>query len=331
MTNQVALESENEIKEIKKEIDAIENGISSGLVTKLFSETKKSTLLYLAEKYERLYELKASEIPTNQIANYLVKKFDNMNIKISTSNLYEALPSKYKTHKPNPVIDDSVERNENSSFINYEEENELFLELIEEIENTWKNIKTKLKTSQFLKKKDDEGNYLLDQKQIHEDIKLIRASNQFVNEMFDDRVTMAISTQYMAVRIFGEEASKYAASVYVSRLKELGNAKIKEARDNLTRLMSFKQFRKLLTGHVKNLIPLYIPKNKGEAILKGYYGVQCKNMQCKSWRVFFEDVLEDGVMKKLCKCYECNAKPFKPITEVLPKETPQITIDWHLH
>jgi len=326
MSKQLSVE-ESEIIKIKQEIYSLENSLNNSGVLSVFTETKKSAIVILAEKYERLYDLGASDIPTNQIANYLVKKFEKLKIQIHFSTIYDNLPSKYKTHQPNPSYEvDSEIPNENSSLlVNYEEENAPLIQVIEEFEDTLKKIKSKLKTIPFLKKKDSSGNYYLDQQEIKADIKDLRFANKAVNQIFDDRVTMPVHLQHLALRIFLEESSKYAANVYVSKIKEFGSFKKKENIENLKNLMSFKQFRKLLTGKVKELQDLYIPKNKDEAQEKGCYGMQCKNMQCKSWRVYYEPKYPNG--KLICRCYQCG-NMFKPITEMLPKEYPSITIDW---
>ena len=319
-----SIDSSEEILQLKSEIDTLESGLQNGTLRSLFMETKKNCMVFLAERYERLYELGVPEMPqTNQIANYLVKKFDSIGMKISTSNLYDALPPKYKSHKQNPIMFNSVQRNENSSLfetLDYARQNKPYLDIIEKIKQTWNVIESKLKTSEFLEKKDESGNYVLERKQLNEEFRLLENFIGLVNEIWDDRVTMPTATQHVALRIFLEEPSKHAAGIYGGWIKPYGAEKRKESINNIKITMSFKQYRKFLTGHVKKLLDMYVPKSIDEAIEKGYYGVLCKNLQCKSLRVFWEE----KIMK--CVCYACGEE-FKARTVRLPKERESINKD----
>ncbi|QMU54900.1 MAG: hypothetical protein GKS07_08430 [Nitrosopumilus sp.] len=218
----------DEIKDIQSEINSIENGLTDQNLVKLFSETKKSCVLYLAERYERLNELGASPVLTNQIANFLVKKFETLKVKIHHSTVYDNLPQKYKTHTPNPVVNEplvSDNPNENSSLHNQpncEEENQKYIAFLETHMETIKMILSKLKTNQFVKKKGDDGNYLLDQKMIKEDLSLLHFADKYTREAFDDRKTMPTATQHLALSTYVDFAAKHSADLYVTRLKEYG-------------------------------------------------------------------------------------------------------------
>ena len=177
---------------------------------------------------------------------------------------------------------DSENPNENSSLnINYEQENESMIEFMEDHIDTTKAIISKLKTTPFVSK--------LDKKQLQEDLKCMYFADKSVMDCFDDRKSLPVAAQHIALRVYAEEPAKYAANVYVQKIKKFGGFKQKEAMDNL---MSFKQFRKLLTGKVKELRDRYIPKSKDEAMERGYYGMRCSDMQCKSWRVFYEPTVK---------------------------------------
>lgn len=317
-----SVDSSEEILQLKSEIDTLESGLQNGTLRSLFMETKKNSIVFLAERYERLHELGVDGTPdTNQIANYLVKKFESLDIKIHFSTIYDNLPAKYKTHKPNP--EDSENPNENSSLFetrDYAQENKPYLDIIEKIKQTWNVIESKLKTSEFLEKKDESGNYVLERKQLNEEFRLLENFIGLVNETWDDRVTMPTATQHVALRIFLEEPSKHAAGMYGGWIKPYGAEKRKESINNIKITMSFKQYRKFLTGHVKKLLDMYVPKSIDEAMEKGYYGVLCKNLQCKSLRVFWEE----KIMK--CVCYACGEE-FKARTVRLPKERESINKD----
>ncbi|QMU54901.1 MAG: hypothetical protein GKS07_08435 [Nitrosopumilus sp.] len=96
-----------------------------------------------------------------------------------------------------------------------------------------------------------------------------------------------------------------------------------------------------------------MPKSEAEAMSRGYYGMRCTDMKCKSWQIFYEPALQTYEVQrednsgellfkengkpdmetkkrivKRCHCYTCG-RIMNPITQKLTKEIPGITIGYH--
>ena len=66
--------------------------------------------------------------------------------------------------------------------------------------------------------------------------------------------------------------------------------------------LSSKHIKRILNGRIRNLHPLYDPKNRDEAITMDFYGLSCPN--CNSWRVDKEVYIGK---QDLLYCWACNS------------------------
>ena len=65
--------------------------------------------------------------------------------------------------------------------------------------------------------------------------------------------------------------------------------------------LTSKQAMKFVNGFVPELIDLMNPKNRNEALVKGFYGIQCPN--CGDWKV---ERKTNDAQEILCFCYNCD-------------------------
>lgn len=68
------------------------------------------------------------------------------------------------------------------------------------------------------------------------------------------------------------------------------------------RQITGKQKLRILKRHEREVLPIFDPKTRDEALECGFYGVQCTNTTCRSWRT---DLVLAGRGSK-CMCHACG-------------------------
>ncbi len=311
--NQIALSEKKEltIEEIEIEINYIEKGLTlSPILFRWMSSSKQEGFQDIAELYEKKFILKPElGIKTNQVANYMVKRFTELGIKFSKTTLYDGLSSKYKLHEENPDKDDSGIRNGNSS-LNTEEENKNYLEIIEEQITLYKLIKTKLLHSHFMTKLNK-----VEQKQVNESFLHMRTIIKITKALFDDRQSVPLHLQHLLISANIQQTNNFSMGIYVSKVKDFGANRFKKARQKMKRLaeaglkytkkddtLTSKQGMKILLRKFKRILQINEPQDRNDAISIGNYGLQCP--ECNSWRV--ERTINNQTFKMEDHCHACG-------------------------
>ena len=309
-----ANEKELTAEEVDAEIDAIEKGlVKSKTLFNWMATTKREGFKDIGELYEKKFENHPEfNIQTDQIANYMVKRFTYLGIKFSSTTLYEGLPTRYKSHKPNEnEDDDSRDGNENGS-INTEEENKSYIEIIDSQIELLKSFNTKLLHSHFLSK--FEAKELL---QIKESFCNMKAIISITNDLLDDRQSVPLQLQHLLIQANIAQMDNFTGGLYVSKVKEWGANRYKEAKEKFKKLaeigkditnkketMTAKQLNKIVERKVRKVLDVLNPKNRDEAISIGFYGVKCPNTECGSYRV--ERTIDNKTFKMKNHCYNCD-------------------------
>lgn len=132
-----------------------------------------------------------------------------------------------------------------------------------------------------------------------------QAMRKTAKECDDGRQSVPVVAQHMLMLCIEQYNVAGGAEMYQTKVKEI--------------TLTPKQATKYRHGEVRGLHPLYDPKNRNEAIMDGFYGVQCS---CGSWRVKID---KEGDPTFKLHCFACLAT-FNPITLSLPK-TSGVVID----
>lgn len=159
----------------------------------------------------------------------------------------------------------------------YEEKNSKEIELWEETIEILNRIIKKLKTKPFETKLTEE-----ERKNFTEFnqscMKIIEALCKKKNLNSEEHSLLVTTTAEMI---------EYFSFLYLGKVKKIH--------------LSRKQAKKICTGRVRNVLPLFDPRNRDEAIAQNFYGLQCK--ECDSWRV---DRKESLGLKDHLYCYACT-------------------------
>ncbi len=208
---------------------------------------------------------------------------------------------------PLGYVDDSQARNksdekissENSSI--YESENAPVIELVDSVVTFLKDtVRAKLSQGPFL----SEVNRA-DPKAWPEHEYTINRLLETGRQCWDERQSAPVVTQHMLLMGIMANSVAGGAELFQTRVKEI--------------TLTPKQATKYRHGEVRELLPIYDPKNRDEAILAGFYGQQCT---CGSWRVKLDKEATD-VFK--LHCFACLST-FEPVTLKLPT-TPGVELD----
>lgn len=116
-------------------------------------------------------------------------------------------------------------------------------------------------------------------------------------QCWDGRYACPVIMQYMLLQLIIAHSVAGGAEMFLTQVKKIS--------------LTPKQATKYRHGEVMELLPIYDPKNREEAILAGFYGQQCA---CGSWRVKLDKEATDDF--KL-HCFACLAT-FEPVTLKLP-------------
>lgn len=315
--NAVALEVEDlakeqrdaEIQELQSEISEVEKGVTSksSIVFRLATEPSQNVIQYLAKKYNRLYELHASEIPTNEIANYLTEKLKGF---VAKSTVYDALDSKFKSHTPNPITEEEESnavrnRTESSSLNTDIEQNNFYADKLKharEVLHLYENILREPKPF-FSKLSKDQQNKFTEQIHLMDFLALV------YEQLADNRESIPADFQFILFTEITKHTLNEVGANYIKSVRNFGAARVAEKDAKTDALLDLaeetvtsKQVTKTMEGRVPKVLKLYDPQSRDEALFAGYHGTQCPN--CLSWRTVLH--MEGPGLK--CKCYECDAK-----------------------
>lgn len=302
-----------ECLQAQKDIQDIENNLSNP--TSILHRTllgKGEVLRLLATSYEILFNNGLSKVPVNGIASHILKRVSEINTNLSKSWIYESLPAKYKTHRLNNIAGyeytQSVKRTESSS-IDSDYESQNFSEI--DFYNTQiilcKKLISHLKTHEYITKIGDNGLTVLNLEEYDSDLVIRTTSQDFVLSVFDNRKTVTLNTIHLLLQAFFDMSNKYAAGLYVSKLKEFGIQKKKQAITQSKKLFTPKQLRKILKGETKEIHQSFEIVTSQEAYENGFYGkINCS--ECGSWRVKLQEIYNyttDSFSNPLLHCFSC--------------------------
>lgn len=175
----------------------------------------------------------------------------------------------------------------------YEDENAAAIELVDRVVSFLKDVvRKKLSDGPFLSQV-NAANPRIWPEHEHTIGKLLETAKQ----CWDERQTCPVVAQHMLMTEIIAHSVAGGAEMFQTKVKRI--------------TLTPKQTTKYRHGEVRELLPIYDPKNRNEAILAGFYGQQCK---CKSWRVKLDKEATDDF--KL-HCFACLAT-FEPVTLKLP-------------
>ena len=295
-----------ECKKAQEIISDIEKGFtnSDSIIQKAFMQ-KGDVVRLLASSYETLVINGIIEIEIENIATYLMKRLKSLNADITKVWIYEALPAKYKSHSLHYTSEEdtyhqSTEFTVNSSlYTNYEEQNKSELDYWQDQIILCKKIISHLKTESYIEKTDEKGIPLLDLLEYESDLIIRKTAQNFVSETFDNRKTVSVNTIHILLEAFSLASNKYAAGMYVSKLKEFGIQKKHQSLNILQKLFTAKQLGKILKGETKEVHQSFQIITEEDAYENGFYG-KAKCQECGDYRV------------KLVEKYDYAAGKFRP-------------------
>lgn len=282
----------------------------------LSSSPKKNFYNNWAELLEIKYNIEGTPELIPKISNVIRRKLISLNKDTQITWMYEVLRFKYKQHKTNYSETYGEHTESSSPNINYELENKPYIDMLDHYVTTIEAIITKLKTTEFLTKKDKKENLLLDPGRIQSDITILNAACDLLADVWDNRKEVSIYTQHFLIAMMLRFNAGHATGAYLGFIKDFGAKAMKKSSDNLDNLLSPKQAGKIMRGLTKELHARYDPKDKDDAQLLGFYGDQC---ECDSWRVSYETIYNNitEMLERKCKCHKCN-NIWMPKMEVLP-------------
>ena len=146
---------------------------------------KRDVVRYLAECYEVLIENHKIDIPTNEIAKYLMKRLESIHADITKVWIYESLPAKYKKHsfnQPNELTEFTKSSSLNTP--DYQAENRIEIDYVESEIALLKQRMIKLKTSHYMNK--------LEPEMYREEYIIRNAAQKLMIDAMDDRKTVPV-------------------------------------------------------------------------------------------------------------------------------------------
>lgn len=314
-----------DITKAQKDIDEIESGIKNNdsLINKMFV-LKRDVVRHLAECYEVLVNADKITIQTSEIANFLIKKLETIDANITKVWVYDSLPAKYKSHRPNQLSelsDFTVDSSHNSSHdTSYEEVNRLEINFLTSFINLLKQRRTALKNEPFYSK--------LESEQYMEHYIIKSTALNMVENAWNNRKTVPVNTIHLLLQVFDIYNLKYAAGQYISELKKFGSEKKEHAINLLDTTFSSKQLRKILKGQTRELHISMEIRTQNEAYENGFFGkTQCT--ECNSWRIILNteyNSTTDSFSRSILYCFACGNSSSPPFVKLpLSSPTPRIT------
>jgi|APSaa5957512535_1039671.scaffolds.fasta_scaffold02378_5 hypothetical protein len=292
---------EQRLELINKKLDSLNGDLKSDqhYINDILFKNRKDFYSGWCNLLEEKCVLEGEPEKIKSVANVIRLKLIETGHGSAVNYMYEQVSSKFKSHNTNDNTEElgnsfPVNGNDNSSKINsvnFEEENSQYIETIDLLIDFLKSQKSKLKIMPFVSN--------LDPNTFAEENHILIKSIQFAEEVWDNRQSVPTLTQFLLAKTIAEETINHGSGIFIKHLKKYGAAKSKSSINILDDLTS-KQSGKILKGNVRNILPIFEPKSKVEAIFSGFYGTPCEN--CDSFRVI-EIQSRPGVWQ--CKCFNC--------------------------
>ena len=196
-----------------------------------------------------------------------------------------------------------------------------------------------------------------EKKELKSDLYAMKKAGEFLDMAYDRKNLIAPYTQHLLSLAYGEATQKHAGGAFLMYRIDLAKRKhgesvkfFKKAYE-FAKLLSGKQTAKAMKGKIRILNPRYEPQNEKKSMDAGFSGQQC--IDCKYRRVGYDQVLNinwkegkpgwkegddpkdkpDPVHEKydsMLVCFHCGeVQKRKHFT--LPKQVPQVTIDYEEH
>jgi len=168
----------------------------------------------------------------------------------------------------------------------YETENYEYLKLINDTINFLKDVvAAKLKTNHFMSQITSKDAKLA----LHD----WKAQLSIAEGFFDHKEKVPINTQHILLHQIATAATNNEAAHEYFRIREE------------THTLTSKQLSKYRDGKTKNRLAIFTPMDRITAILWSYLGIQCKNEECKSWRVV--ELPGTGIIFR-AGCLDCESQ-----------------------
>ncbi len=321
---------QEKITHAKLTISQIESDFSNvDSITHKALMSKGQIIRLYAETFEFLSINDSLDIPVNQIANHIMKRMKEMKANVFSTYVYDSLPAKYKSHRLNPtngdddgLISHSDNPREDASYITPEEENKPEIDFWKDQMTLCKKVITHLKSNSFLLKKESDT-YLLE-KEYSEELIIRKSAQKYLDEAFDDRKTVPLRTISLLLDSFFHANNNYAASNYITRLKEYGSQKKQSSFKAIQANFSSKQLTKILKGHVTELHLSLEILTQQDAYDNGFFGkTNCP--ECGSWRIILDQKYVHGQFSiPELSCFACGKTSEAPRVKLpLSTATPQ--------
>lgn len=291
---------ETEAQEIEAKINEIKDSLKNekSAIHDLYSRSspKKDLILLWAEYLEHLAKLGKYQKPISTISSHITQELTDMKIKSAISYVRKVLPFKYKNFdnkasENNAVTNENDSRKTSSDVKQHRKANKDYVKLLRASGEFLLDFADSIRDIELIEKLDPTEYQLLMKRHEH--------FLQLCKEATDKRTNVLPKTQFMFIEAFSIAGLNHCFSIYVKYLKEFTE-------------LTGKQSLKILSGKIQNIIPLYDPKTRIEALQSGFYGVRCE--KCGSWRI--DLVYHSGIGERL-HCYNCTHE-FLPIAETLP-------------
>ena len=294
-------EDQAKIKSYKKHVKQFEIELhdpdSTVSIFCLASGSRKEFFNVWAEKLEYLQTVGEFEGSVNSISGYIKKVLRNSGKKNVTHYVHIVLPNKYKDER----YDNTEEEIEgvtklpldSSKDINCEQENAKSIEIYKKVRDAFSAKISQLKSEHYESK--------LDKKDLDHGYLILNNAINFFNEAHDNRQSVPTITQHTLAVTIASATMNYATGLFLAKLKKYGASKSKKNLKLLDELTP-KQAGKICRGNVKNVLALFDPRNRDQAIDCGFYGLQCP--KCSSFRL--EEKAHPDAGEWLLFCYNCN-------------------------
>ena len=190
-------------------------------------------------------------------------------------------------NKANPDRDQKI--------LPYDGQNSEFVNLLEDLRDTTQMIRERCKTISDKKGVPVDFKKELDIKNYAELIRDLKTAAKIA----DNDTNLKTRVPENSTWIFKKSLELTATLVKIGNVFLQTRIKLN---DKYGYFLTTKQAAKFAHGREPNILPVFEPKNRDEAIFALWYGLQCK--KCKSWRV--QEAKTGG--KTLLECIDCGNK-----------------------
>lgn len=234
---------------------------------------KKDAIRQWGIYLEQLIQMKVLNRKVTEISSIIKDDLHDMKADEAVSWANKVLPNKYKDPKYIHISDDTVRRiesSDNSSKLKPSQIKKINSLYLSRLNHTIANL---MKWRRLL---ETEVPLLLnvDETELEEMIINWSQLNNMVEEIFDNRDKVPLSTQHFLFYANSQTTLSDTYSKYVLLVKDYAKG------------ITPKQVGKILRGEVTNIVQLFDPKTRAEAIASGYYGQKCP--ECNSFRTIIK-------------------------------------------